>query len=176
MKITFIRHTSVDVETGFCYGQSDVDVSADFEKEAAIVKTKLETMQFDAVFSSPLQRCMKLACFCGFPHPICDKRLMEINFGAWEMKPWSEIDDPQLLRWYDDWENESSTLGESFNMLISRVEDFLVELKSDSYQHVAIFTHAGVIRSAGVIANRFTASEAFELIVNYGDIFEINID
>jgi alpha-ribazole phosphatase len=175
VKITFIRHTSVDVETGICYGQSDVDVSAGFENEAAIVKSKLDPMHFDAVFSSPLQRCVKLAQFCEFSQPNCDDRLMEMNFGAWEMKPWSEITDPQLQRWFDNWENETPTQGESFKQLISRVENFLVELKSLPYHHVAIFTHAGVIRSAGIIADLFCVSDAFDFKVEYGDVFEIDL-
>ena len=103
MKVTFIRHTSVAVESGICYGNSNVDVSNTFEIEAKIVKAKLDKKQFDAVYSSPLQRCTKLANFCGYPSPRLDSRLKELNFGAWEMKAWTDINDPQLQYWFDNW-------------------------------------------------------------------------
>ena len=35
MKITLIRHTRVAVETGICYGWSDVGVAPSFETEAS---------------------------------------------------------------------------------------------------------------------------------------------
>lgn len=40
MKITLIRHTRVAVETGICYGWSDVGVAPSFETEASRVKEK----------------------------------------------------------------------------------------------------------------------------------------
>ena len=41
MKITLIRHTRVAVETGICYGWSDVDVAPSFETEASRVKENI---------------------------------------------------------------------------------------------------------------------------------------
>ena len=35
MEVTFIRHTSVDVPPGVCYGQSDVPLRDSFEQEAS---------------------------------------------------------------------------------------------------------------------------------------------
>ena len=39
MKITLIRHTRVAVETGICYGWSDVGVAPSFETEASRVSS-----------------------------------------------------------------------------------------------------------------------------------------
>ena len=41
MIVTLIRHTSVAVAPGICYGQSDVDVAASFADEAAAVRQRL---------------------------------------------------------------------------------------------------------------------------------------
>ena len=169
MTITLIRHTSVNVPSGICYGQSDVDVSGNFEFEAPIVKDRLVSNRFDAVYSSPLQRCEKLARYCGFENPTIDNRLMEINFGDWEMKAWDDIRDPRLKRWYKNWVTETPTRGESLMDLICRVDSFIVELKKQNHEHVAIFTHAGVIRSFGVILEKFSAEKYFDLKVDYGD-------
>ena len=37
----FLRHTSLDVEPDVFYGQTDLDVSASFEEEVKLVKTKI---------------------------------------------------------------------------------------------------------------------------------------
>jgi len=173
MEITLIRHTSVDVEPGICYGQSDVHVAASFEKEANAVRSKLHGQTFDCIYSSPLSRCLQLADYCGYSNPVIDKRLMEIDFGAWEMKRWGDIEDPQLQHWFDDWLDESPTGGESFNDMINRVSDFISEIKRLSYQRVAIFTHAGVIRAACIINKKISAAEAFNYKVEYGNCIKI---
>ena len=94
---------------------------------------------------------------------------MEINFGDWEMKAWDDIRDPRLKRWYKNWVTETPTRGESLMDLICRVDSFIVELKKQNHEHVAIFTHAGVIRSFGVILEKFSAEKYFDLKVDYGD-------
>lgn len=44
MNIYLIRHTSVDVPKGLCYGQSDVPLRPTFEAEAAVTKAKIESI------------------------------------------------------------------------------------------------------------------------------------
>jgi alpha-ribazole phosphatase len=175
MKITVVRHTSVAVEPGICYGQSNVNVADSFAKEAEIVETELQKLHFNAVFSSPSQRCTKLAKYCGFNFPILDNRLMELNFGDWEMKAWNEIDDPLLKRWYADWINEKITNGESFAEQVERARSFLEEIKKTDYQHVILFTHAGIIRAMEIILDLCPIERAFEVKVDYGQIFQFSI-
>ena len=85
MEIYFIRHTSVAVPKGTCYGKTDVELSDTFEKEASVTRKTIEGVSFDKVYTSPLTRAVKLASFCGFPHAVKDARLMELDFGEWEM-------------------------------------------------------------------------------------------
>ena len=47
MEIYLIRHTSVSVEAGICYGQSDVPVAESFAAEAAQVRAKLPPPPLD---------------------------------------------------------------------------------------------------------------------------------
>lgn len=42
MKMTLVRHTSVDVPKGVCYGQSDVGLRATFAEEAERVRENLK--------------------------------------------------------------------------------------------------------------------------------------
>lgn len=86
MNIYLIRHTSVDVPKGLCYGQSDVPLRPTFEIEAAVTKAKIESIHFDMAYTSPLSRCTRLAQYCGFGDAIRDPRILELNFGDWEMQ------------------------------------------------------------------------------------------
>jgi alpha-ribazole phosphatase len=175
MKLTLIRHTSVAIPPGICYGQSDVEVTDSFESEAKLVKDKLLDKNFDAVFSSPLQRCTKLADFCGFAQPIIDNSLLELNFGAWELEVWDEIQDPHLNVYFENWIDRAPTHGESFRELVARVTRFLEEIKSKPYENIAIFTHGGVIRAIWLIINHIDIENAFDLEVEYGEVLEMEM-
>ena len=145
MEVILIRQTSVDVPPGVCYGQTDVPLKRTFEQEAAVTQENLKAfLPFDHVYTSPLTRCVRLATYCGYPDAERDKRIMEINFGSWEMEPFDRNDDPRLQEWYADYLNVAATGGESFAMQYRRVSDFLDELKGKPYQRVAIFAHGGV--------------------------------
>ena len=93
-----IRHTAVDVPAGYAYGQTDVPLKATFPEEAACVKQSLEGHTFDQVWSSPLSRCRRLATFCGYPEPMTDPRLMEVNFGEWVPVSFHVAEDSRLYR------------------------------------------------------------------------------
>jgi len=178
MKVTLIRHTKVDVPKGTCYGWSDVPVAKSFEEEAAVTKQNLMKKQpFDAVFSSPLTRARKLAAYCGYPNPTLDNRLKEMNMGDWEMRLYDDIakEDPHILAWYEDYMHLEATGGESFPLLYDRVSAFLDWLKTQSYDHVAIFAHGGVLICAGIYGRLFAKENAFKNLVAFGGIQEIEI-
>ena len=120
MEVILIRHTSVDVPKGVCYGQTDVPLRDSFEEEASITAQQLQNDVFDAVFTSPLSRCTRLADHCGYPDAIRDARLKELNFGEWEMQEFDKICDPRLEEWYNDYFHVAATGGESFMMQLQR--------------------------------------------------------
>lgn len=175
MDIVLVRHTSVGVPKGTCYGWSDVPVAETFESEAAMTKINLGDEPFDAVYSSPLTRARKLAEYCGWPEPIVDDRLKEMNMGDWEMKLFDEIEDENLQRWYDDYMHLAATNGESFPVLYARVASFLDELKTKPYRRVAIFAHGGVLICAGIYGGLFTEKDCFSHLVPFGGMETINI-
>lgn len=175
MEIVLIRHTSVDVPPGVCYGQTDVPLKPSFEQEAAVTKENLKVyLPFDHVYTSPLTRCVRLASTAVI-RMRNDRRIMEINFGDWEMKPFDRNDDPRLQEWYADYLNVVATGGESFAMQYQRVSSFLDELKTKPYQRVAIFAHGGVLICAQIYAGLIKAEEAFNALTPYGGIIRIEV-
>ena len=176
MEVILVRHTSVDVPKGMCYGQSDVPVRDTFEEEAEATRRLLAPYQpFDDVYASPLTRARKLAAYCGYPQPRLDNRLKEMHMGEWEMQMYDEIQDVRLDDWYRDYMHLPTPGGESFPELYQRVATFLDELKTKDYQRVAIFAHGGVLISAGLYAGLFGEQDAWDHLVDYGGIERIEI-
>jgi len=180
MEIILIRHTSVDVPLGVCYGQTDVALRETFQEEAAVTAINLKNCQnngrdFDHVYTSPLSRCVRLASYCGYSDAERDDRIMEINFGQWEMKRFELINDPRLQDWYSDYLHVEATGGESFSMQYKRVCNFLDELKRKSYKQVAVFAHGGVLICAQIYAGLIQIKEAFSSLPPFGGIIRITI-
>ncbi|MBQ9667703.1 MAG: alpha-ribazole phosphatase [Prevotella sp.] len=176
MEIILVRHTSVDVPKGTCYGQTDVEVAPTFEQEAALTKQALaEYVPFDRVYTSPLKRAVKLAAYCGYPDATPDARLMEMAMGDWEMQRYDDITDPSLQEWYEDYMHLPTPGGESFPVLRARVAAFLDELSAKPYRRVAVFAHGGVLISAGLYAGLFAEQHAWDHLVPFGGLQRIEI-
>lgn len=174
MKLIFVRHTSVDVPKGVCYGQTDVPLAASFLQEAGAVREKLKSHKIDKAYTSPLSRCRKLAAYCGWGSAVADSRLMEMDFGEWEMKRYDDIKDSRLKLWYDDWLNVAATGGESSSMQRARFEDFLGSLRRlhGSDETIAVFTHGGIMIHSLVLLGGLSYQQAFAKNPPYGSILE----
>ena len=128
---------------------------------------------FDRVYTSPLSRCVRLVEYGGYADAVRDARLLELNFGAWEMQRYEEIRDPRLEAWYTDYLHVPATGGESFTDQLHRVSAFLDELRRESFRRVALFTHGGVIACAQVYAGAVPLEKAFSGVPSYGGIVPI---
>ena len=175
MELTLIRHTSVAVAPGICYGQTDVALNDTFETEAEKVKRDLNGTVFDKVFTSPLSRCRLLADYCGFPDAEQDTRLMEMNFGDWEMQRWDEITDSRLQEWFDDYVHVCVTGGESYIQHGERIASFMAQLSQKPYRRVAIFTHGGSMLHILTALGLVRVEKAFDHQPPYGGIVRVTI-
>lgn len=175
MEVYLIRHTSVDVPPGTCYGQTDVPLRDTFEAEAAVTRAGLDGLHFDAVFTSPLTRAVRLAAFCGYPDAVRDDRVKEMDMGEWEMQRFDDITDPQLQRWYDNYLHERTQGGECFMDLYARVRDFLYDVRGCGYRRIAVFAHGGVLIAARALAGQIDVNKGFGNLTPYGGIEHIEI-
>ena len=70
-----------------------------------------------------------------------------MNFGDWEMQPWSRISPHEISAWTDDFAHyRCGGSGESTAQFVQRVAIRLVRSAQDGHDEVWI-THAGVIRA-----------------------------
>ncbi|MFH6993627.1 alpha-ribazole phosphatase [Flavobacterium sp. FlaQc-48] len=178
MEIYLVRHTETICEKGICYGQSDVDLAEPFESVFGNIVSQLPAAA--VLFTSPLKRCVILAQYIQDSINVTsfekDCRLMEMNFGDWELKNWNEISPEQLNPWMEDFVNIAVSNGESFIELHQRVGIFLTELASKNIKNpIIIITHAGVIRSILCHQASLPLKDAFNNKVDFGQVIKIKL-
>ncbi len=177
MNLHLIRHTSLDIPSGICYGQSDVDVSANFEAECATLASKLTAIKFDAVYTSPLQRCTKLARALNLGTIHTDERLKELHFGDWEMQAWDSIPRDVFDTWANDYANLTPPNGESFSQLYARSKMFIEEVSGHSHgKNIAIVTHGGVIRAILAEVLNMPLKGLFRIVIDHASVTHISLD
>ncbi len=172
MIIDLIRHTTPKIESGICYGQSDLDLADSFEQEAQCVNKKA-LPNYDTIVTSPLQRCKKLALRLSGTELIEDARIMEYDFGDWESKPWSELTSPHAQAWMNDFVDLAPPNGESLICMQRRVLHFWAELLDKKHQHIAVVTHSGVLRIIHAHILETPLKAIFRLEIDYGDIVRV---
>lgn len=178
MQITFIRHTSVDVPAGTCYGQADVPVRSSFIEEAEATKKELislfktQAQAPTAIYSSPLSRATKLADACGYTSAILVDSLKEMSFGDWEMQSFSQLSGPSVENYYNDYLHVSPPQGEAWIDVYRRVCSWIDQVKCEHHKdaHLVVFTHGGVIGCASIYAQMYSFQEALSNIPVYGSI------
>jgi len=182
MKLTLVRHTSLDIAPSICYGQSDVAVSANFDVERQQLQKKLAAFEFDAIYASPLQRCHKLAqALCadaslGFAHDDIqlDERLKELHFGDWEMRPWDAIPREPFDIWANDYANLAPPNGETFSQLHNRSKSFVEDVGSHSHgKNILVVTHGGFIRALVAEVLQMPLKRLFRITIDHASVTQL---
>lgn len=143
------------------------DLPADLSDRAALDRLSAHLPQDAVVVSSDLSRATATAdaiqgARARLPH---HPDLREINFGAWELRRFAEIEaeDPDHIRAY--WETPGEVRppgGESWNQVRARVDtaiDALID--SRPAPHIIIVVHFGVILTQVQRAEDLSATQAF---------------
>ena len=165
MGVTFLRHTTPRVAPGTCYGRTDLPLADSFKDEAAAVARAMPHAA--RIVSSPLRRCRllaeHLAELANLPLTI-DPRLIEMDFGAWEGRLWSDIPRAEIEAWTGDFLHARPHGGESVAKLRARALDAATALHNEPHSTLAV-THAGVIKA--VLAKGDEAAH-FQTQIDFG--------
>ena len=147
MELYLIRHPKPDIASGICYGQTDLALLDSPQPDARRLKRQLP--KDFLLYSSPLQRARLLAEALG--QPRIDDRLMEINFGAWEMLEFSDIG-AGINAWVQDPMHFRMPQGESLEDVAGRVNQWFDEQRVlFAEKPVVVVAHGGSLR---VLAGR----------------------
>ena len=149
MKLILVRHPAPEVASGICYGGSDVAVAPHI-LAAARAGLRASLPAHTPLYTSPLSRCAALASTLAhdlqasqFTH---DARLVEMDFGSWELRAWQDIERGEIDAWALDLAHYRPGGGENVLAMASRIASFLDELLREQHAAVIIICHAGTIR------------------------------
>jgi alpha-ribazole phosphatase len=161
MRVALLRHPTPAVARGLCYGRLDVRLAAVAADETLRMIARLAGWQGAAVWSSPRQRCLLPAraiarALCA-PAPQVDARLQELDFGAWEGRPWAAVERAALDEWAARPADFTPPGGEAVRSLVTRVGAFWSELPVGAH---IIVTHGGPLKVFAALAR----GEAVDLL------------
>jgi broad specificity phosphatase PhoE len=110
----------------------DVPLSDEGRAQASRLRDRLACVAFEEIFSSPLARAQETAAIVAGERPVrVDRRLLEMDYGAWEGLTYAQIEERDEAR-RRMWERDPAVLrcprGESGNDVAARAGSFLVEL------------------------------------------------
>jgi alpha-ribazole phosphatase len=158
VKLWLLRHARALVDSGVCYGA--LDVAADeAATQAAAQKASDALPDGLPVWHSPLQRCEHLAQVLQGLRPDfaleVEPRLREMNFGAWEGKPWDAIPRQEMDAWVADFGYYRVGGAECTQAVLARtaqaLADFQRALQAAGRGEGVWITHAGVIRCVALL-------------------------
>lgn len=123
--LTVWRHPRPEGASGLCVG-----ARCDLEVDRRRSKRLARRIQAHArrhglpreIWTSPLRRCADVGRWLrrwGWTHRI-DVALLELDFGAWDGRAWSDIDKGEIDAWVADFAHFAPSGGEALTSLMAR--------------------------------------------------------
>ncbi|WP_207514049.1 histidine phosphatase family protein [Longitalea luteola] len=153
LNIYLIRHgeTAWNADNNRYCGRTDIPLTEKGLKQAEALRQQLQSITWEGVFSSPLQRAFTTAKIASGTTVVKDDRLIEADFGMWEQKTKEEFMAENAQLWHD-WmrdpaSNRAGGTGETGTEIVLRVDDFFQSLQQ-KYQsgNILVAAHNGVNR------------------------------
>ena len=122
-------------------GWSNVPLTEEGERQAAILRPRLAAERFDSVWASDLDRALRTARLA-WGEPRQDARLREMSFGGLEGQAWEALL-PEEREGIVRFAGFEAPGGESFEVFRGRVLSLVDSLGPGRH---LLFTHGGVVR------------------------------
>ncbi len=150
MKIYVTRHGQTDFnKKRMMQGRSDIPLNDVGIKQARDRRKSIGEMKFDAVYASPLVRAIQTAEIIGNVDRkdiIVDERIIEANFGPYELKGYYSTGLPMMAYWSFPELFKAPAGVETIREMKERTSAFLRELEEKNYENVLVACHGGIIR------------------------------
>ncbi len=149
MDIIFLRHGETEDNVSKVYSRDSVGLSKRGELQVRNTKERIEKMDFQRVYFSPLRRTkatLELLGLKGNSEP----RIREMDFGIFKGKTYGQIVSEYPLEtkeWFKNINSYCIPQGESLEMVYERLTQFLQELVVEG-KNALLITHEGIIRLA----------------------------
>jgi probable phosphoglycerate mutase len=153
-RIYLVRHgaTQLTQEDRFA-GSSDVNLSAEGQRQIASLAERLKNDKLDAIYTSPLARTVETARILASPHglqPILEPSLREIDYGRWEGLTRGEVE-RDFEAEYAIWQEDPFTIGpqggESGLNVLNRILPIVRRIvETHRHRSVLVVSHKGANR------------------------------
>ncbi|HHW37848.1 MAG TPA: phosphoglycerate mutase family protein [Bacillales bacterium] len=174
MELLLIRHLPTEWnKSGLLQGSRDIPLLPVTDEDLAKLeanKNVIGSFQANIVVASQLKRTQQTALNYGFPHPLIEPLLNELNFGKYE-----GFEKEQLLKvkeWVSD--PRSLTLGESLDDFEKRIIRFLT--KYDHYTRILVFGHGSWIRALLSLNRVGSIKEMNQIEVHNNELIYLTIN
>ena len=180
--LSFLRHGETELLTQglVLRGRLDDLLTAQGEQQMhTAIDTVLPKQNWQAIISSPLSRCAKIAkqksAQYGLPIVLMDE-LGEMDFGEWEGKFTAELfeqypDDMAL--WWQSPTKFTPPNGESITSFAKRIDTALIKIKqfakANHYDKLCIISHGGVIKYLYCKAQELSLDEILKQPAELGE-------
>ncbi len=173
MTLFVCRHGRTEANaSGLLLGRADPDLDSLGRAQAAAIAATVPNAE--RVISSPLARCRQTAEAFG-QEITTDERLVELDYGDFDLQPLSEVPAETWARWRSDSDFRPPG-GETLNELGRRVFASLDELTEQAAeQDVVIVTHVSPIKAAVAWALNCEMGISWRCFVAQASITEIAV-
>ncbi|MDD6338925.1 MAG: histidine phosphatase family protein [Butyrivibrio sp.] len=159
MKIWITRHGQTELNLKkLMQGRVDEPLNDTGRNQAKAARTQIGDIKFDAVFASPLDRAVETATILGEvdrSQVITDDRIIETDFGKYDMKSYYRMGIPMTLYWALPEIFPAPKTVETIESMVERSRSFLNDIQEKDYDNVLIVCHGGIIRAlCGCLENR----------------------
>ena len=127
-------------------GLTDEPLNEEGIAQAGLMHDLLENVQFDYVYASLLKRAVKTAqIISGFHEEniIKDERIVEVNFGDYELKPYKHLGLKMSAFWLLPEVISAPESVESIEKIASRSFSFMKDVEHVGGENVLIVCHGG---------------------------------
>jgi broad specificity phosphatase PhoE len=150
--IVFVRHGETPPNReGLLLGRADPALTERGRVQADGLARELAARGAARVVTSPLGRARDtaspIAAACGAPVEV-DERLIEIDYGEWEGRPFAALDPDVIARWHRD-PDLAPPGGESLRIVAHRVAAFCEKrLRDETAGMIVAVSHVSPIKAA----------------------------
>lgn len=159
MEIWLVRHGQTKLnKKKLMQGLTDEPLNEAGIRQAQEARAKIGDITFDAVYASPLDRAIQTGSIVGnVPRNevITDRRIIETDFGKYELRPYSSMGLAMSLYWAVPEIFPAPKTVETVASMVKRSSSFLKELERKDYRRVLVASHGGILRALnGYLSDR----------------------
>lgn len=180
LRLDLLRHGETERGGGFRGSLDDALTDTGWAQMRQAVSGLAD---WDALVSSPLQRCARFADELALTHGLplqLEPGLQELHFGAWEGRSAAELmvdSERELGLFWNDPYTFTPPEGEPLVRFEARVLAALARLQAQhAGKHLLLVTHGGVMRLLLARARGLPREHLLQVEVSHGALFSVLVD